>query len=149
MGEDGGRDGVRAQVLVATGPELVSEVDDGGASAGELERCLDRPLARLLEALAGAHGGQKLVEGDGVALDEVLGVEPHGLRLRVRLAGARPGRGPDRDLLQQRGRRGQGRRRGRAAGGRGRAGRDLAQQVTESRPCLRIRTRQSPPSVWS
>jgi hypothetical protein len=52
VGQDRCRDGVGAQALVAGRLELVSELDDPGAGARDLERRVDRPVASLFHALA-------------------------------------------------------------------------------------------------
>jgi hypothetical protein len=152
VGQDGRRHGVGAQVLVAGRLELVAEIDDPCPAPRDLERHVDRPLARLFHALAGTHRRQKTVEGLGVQLDQLLRAQAELFGFVVHLGRARPLGGADRHLLQQGGRRREHRGRGGAARGGRLAGRDLAQQVAEPGAGSGLgilRNPQSPPCVSS
>jgi len=147
--QDGRCDRVRAQVLVAVGLQLMSEVDHQGALACDLQRGVDGAVSRGLDPGVGAKRCQEFVEPDGVLLDQLLGAEPQRLCLPMDLAGAGPGFRAHGDLLQQCGRRRQGCGRRGTTRRRGRARRDLAQEIAKPGARIRFRTRQSHPFAWS
>ncbi|HYL07192.1 MAG TPA: hypothetical protein VEU76_01505 [Candidatus Udaeobacter sp.] len=125
------------------------ERDHIGGGSCDLGRHLDRPVARLFEVFAGAHRLDKRQVSERVELHELLRAQAQSLGTLMRGRGAGPRPGAQRDLLQQRRRGGHHRGRGRTAGGCGSRGRDLAQKMVEPAASPFLRIRQSPPFAWS